>query len=66
MAARRQFSAARSASLSISRGGGCIVADPSDTVIMGEREIARGIVEVVTCKTTDPAGPAMEVKPQPA
>jgi CPA2 family monovalent cation:H+ antiporter-2 len=38
----------------------------ADAVIMGEREIARGIVEVVTGKTTDPAGPAMEVDPQPA
>jgi len=28
----------------------------ADTVIMGEREIARGIVEVVTGKITDPAG----------
>ncbi|WP_292353758.1 YbaL family putative K(+) efflux transporter [Mesorhizobium sp.] len=38
----------------------------ADTVIMGEREIARGIVEVVTGKTTDPAGPAFEVRSQPA
>ncbi|MDX8530670.1 YbaL family putative K(+) efflux transporter [Mesorhizobium sp. VK25A] len=36
------------------------------TVIMGEREIARGIVEVVTGKAGDPAGPAMEINPQPA
>ena len=38
----------------------------ADTVIMGEREIARGIVEVVTGKPIDPAGPAMEINPQPA
>ncbi|MBZ9884991.1 Kef family K(+) transporter [Mesorhizobium sp. CA10] len=38
----------------------------ADTVIMGEREIARGVVEVVTGKTTDPAGPGMEINPQPA
>ncbi|TGP54064.1 sodium:proton antiporter [bacterium M00.F.Ca.ET.230.01.1.1] len=38
----------------------------ADTVIMGEREIARGIVEVVTGKAADPAGPAMEIDPQPA
>ncbi|RUW18435.1 NAD-binding protein, partial [Mesorhizobium sp. M1E.F.Ca.ET.041.01.1.1] len=38
----------------------------ADTVIMGEREIARGIVEVVIGKTTDPAGPAFEVRSQPA
>ncbi|WP_181181595.1 YbaL family putative K(+) efflux transporter [Mesorhizobium sp. B3-1-6] len=38
----------------------------ADTVIMGEREIARGIVEVVTGKTVDRAGPAMEINPQPA
>ncbi|WFP64885.1 YbaL family putative K(+) efflux transporter [Mesorhizobium sp. WSM4904] len=38
----------------------------ADTVIMGESEIARGIVEVVTAKATDPAGSAMEIKPQPA
>jgi len=35
-------------------------------VIMGEREIARGIVEVVTGKPDDPAGPAMAINPQPA
>ena len=35
----------------------------ADTVIMGEREIARGIVEVVTGKA---AIPAIEIKPQPA
>jgi CPA2 family monovalent cation:H+ antiporter-2 len=35
----------------------------ADTVIMGEREIARGIVEVVSGKT---AGPAAEISPQPA
>ena len=35
----------------------------ADTVIMGEREIARGIVEVVTGKN---AGPAAEISPQPA
>jgi CPA2 family monovalent cation:H+ antiporter-2 len=33
---------------------------------MGEREIARGIVEVVTGKPTDPAGLAMAINPQPA
>lgn len=38
----------------------------ADIVIMGEREIARAIVEVVTGKTTDRAGPAMEINPQPA
>ncbi|CDX15985.1 putative monovalent cation:proton antiporter (CPA2 family) [Mesorhizobium plurifarium] len=38
----------------------------ADTVIMGEREIARGIVEVVTGKNTGPSGPAMGVDPQPA
>ena len=38
----------------------------ADTVIMGEREIARGIVDVVTGSTTDPAGPILEVNPQPA
>ncbi len=38
----------------------------ADTVIMGEREIARGIVEVVTGRATNPAGPALEVNPQPA
>jgi len=38
----------------------------ADTVIMGEREIARGIVEVVTGKPDDPAGPAMAINPQPA
>jgi len=38
----------------------------ADTVIMGEREIARGIVEVVTGKTTGPTGLAMEASPQPA
>ncbi|OHV70197.1 sodium:proton antiporter [Mesorhizobium sp. LCM 4577] len=38
----------------------------ADTVIMGEREIARGIVEVVTGKNTGPSGPAMVVDPQPA
>ncbi|WP_217577928.1 YbaL family putative K(+) efflux transporter [Mesorhizobium sp. GbtcB19] len=38
----------------------------ADTVIMGEREIARGIVEVVTGKATVPVEPAIEVKPQPA
>ncbi|TPI75860.1 YbaL family putative K(+) efflux transporter [Mesorhizobium sp. B2-8-9] len=38
----------------------------ADIVIMGEREIARGIVEVVTGKTTDPAAPGMEIDPQPA
>ncbi|RWH72474.1 YbaL family putative K(+) efflux transporter [Mesorhizobium sp.] len=38
----------------------------ADTVIMGEREIARGIVEVVTGKPTDPAGLAMAINPQPA
>lgn len=38
----------------------------ADTVIMGEREIARGIVEVVTGKSIDPARPAMEINPQPA
>ncbi|MBZ9770284.1 Kef family K(+) transporter [Mesorhizobium sp. CA6] len=38
----------------------------ADIVIMGEREIARGIVEVVTGKTTDWAGPAVEINPQPA
>ncbi|CDX44816.1 putative monovalent cation:proton antiporter (CPA2 family) [Mesorhizobium plurifarium] len=38
----------------------------ADTVIMGEREIARGIVEVVTGKNTGPSGPAMRVDPQPA
>ncbi|CDX24019.1 putative monovalent cation:proton antiporter (CPA2 family) [Mesorhizobium sp. ORS 3324] len=36
----------------------------ADTVIMGEREIARGIVEVVTAKAGDPAEPASAVKPQ--
>ncbi|RWL46835.1 MULTISPECIES: YbaL family putative K(+) efflux transporter [unclassified Mesorhizobium] len=36
----------------------------ADTVIMGEREIARGIVEVVTGKPTDPAEPAMEINPR--
>ncbi|RAZ92147.1 sodium:proton antiporter [Mesorhizobium hawassense] len=36
----------------------------ADTVIMGEREIARGIVEVVTGKA--PVEPAIEIKPQPA
>ncbi|SFP64569.1 Kef-type potassium/proton antiporter, CPA2 family [Mesorhizobium sp. NFR06] len=38
----------------------------ADTVIMGEREIARGIVEVVAGKATVPIEPAIEVKPQPA
>ncbi|WP_189476059.1 YbaL family putative K(+) efflux transporter [Mesorhizobium sp. M2A.F.Ca.ET.043.05.1.1] len=38
----------------------------ADTVIMGEREIARGIVEVVAGKAADPAGPAMAINPQPA
>ncbi|MBZ9849490.1 Kef family K(+) transporter [Mesorhizobium sp. CA14] len=38
----------------------------ASTVIMGEREIARAIVEVVTGTATDPAGPAMEINPQPA
>ncbi|TIV45775.1 MAG: hypothetical protein E5V86_33840, partial [Mesorhizobium sp.] len=38
----------------------------ADTVIMGEREIARGIVEVVTGKNTGAPGPAMRVDPQPA
>ncbi|WP_296745233.1 cation:proton antiporter [Mesorhizobium sp.] len=38
----------------------------ADTVIMGEREIARGIVEVVTGKAAVPAEPAMAMKPQPA
>ncbi|MBZ9761827.1 Kef family K(+) transporter [Mesorhizobium sp. CA8] len=38
----------------------------ADIVIMGEREIARAIVEVVTGTATDPAGPAMEINPQPA
>jgi CPA2 family monovalent cation:H+ antiporter-2 len=38
----------------------------ADAVIMGEREIARGIVEVVTGKNTGPSGPAMGVDPQPA
>ncbi|MEW6634506.1 MAG: YbaL family putative K(+) efflux transporter [Pseudomonadota bacterium] len=38
----------------------------ADTVIMGEREIARGIVEVVAGKAAVPADPAMEIKPQPA
>ncbi|WP_027165390.1 cation:proton antiporter [Mesorhizobium sp. WSM3224] len=39
----------------------------ADTVIMGEREIARGIVEVVTGKPNDPpAEPAMAIGPQPA
>ncbi|CDX55316.1 putative monovalent cation:proton antiporter (CPA2 family) [Mesorhizobium plurifarium] len=38
----------------------------ADTVIMGEREIARGIVEVVTGKNTGPSDPAMRVDPQPA
>ncbi|CDX33546.1 putative monovalent cation:proton antiporter (CPA2 family) [Mesorhizobium sp. ORS 3359] len=38
----------------------------ADTVIMGEREIARGIVEVVTGKDTGASGPAMAINPQPA
>jgi CPA2 family monovalent cation:H+ antiporter-2 len=38
----------------------------ADTVIMGEREIARGIVEVVTGKATVPVEPTIAVKPQPA
>lgn len=38
----------------------------ADTVIMGEREIARGIVEVVTGKAADLARPSMGVDPQPA
>ncbi|CDX32653.1 YbaL family putative K(+) efflux transporter [Mesorhizobium sp. WSM4935] len=38
----------------------------ADTVIMGEREIARGIVEVVTRTATEPPGPAAEIDPQPA
>lgn len=38
----------------------------ADTVIMGEREIARGIVEVVTHTATEPPGPAAEIDPQPA
>ncbi|MDX8518309.1 YbaL family putative K(+) efflux transporter [Mesorhizobium dulcispinae] len=38
----------------------------ADTVVMGEREIARGIVEVVTGKATVPVEPAIEVKSQPA
>ncbi|MGX8011952.1 cation:proton antiporter domain-containing protein [Mesorhizobium sp. ORM8.1] len=38
----------------------------ADTVIMGEREIARGIVEVVTGKSAIPAEPTIEIKPQPA
>ncbi|BCM21728.1 YbaL family putative K(+) efflux transporter [Mesorhizobium sp. J8] len=38
----------------------------ADTVIMGEREIARGIVEVVTGKNTGPAELATGVDPQPA
>jgi CPA2 family monovalent cation:H+ antiporter-2 len=33
---------------------------------MGEREIARGIVEVVTGKATVPVEPTIAVKPQPA
>ncbi|RUX19991.1 Kef family K(+) transporter [Mesorhizobium sp. M2A.F.Ca.ET.042.01.1.1] len=37
----------------------------ADTVIMGEREIARGIVEVVTGKTMDSVEPAMVINPQP-
>ncbi|PBC08007.1 YbaL family putative K(+) efflux transporter [Mesorhizobium sp. WSM3859] len=38
----------------------------ADIVIMGEREIARGIVEVVTGKAAVAAKPVMEIKPQPA
>lgn len=39
----------------------------ADTVIMGEREIARGIVEVVTASASfRPEGPAKGVEPQPA
>ncbi|MEZ2332492.1 cation:proton antiporter [Mesorhizobium sp. RCC_202] len=38
----------------------------ADTVIMGEREIARGIVEVVTGKAAIAVEPAMEIRPQPA
>ncbi|NUS22116.1 MAG: Kef family K(+) transporter [Mesorhizobium sp.] len=38
----------------------------ADTVIMGERETARGIVEVVTGKAAGPSQPAMETNPQPA
>ncbi|RWM05495.1 MAG: Kef family K(+) transporter [Mesorhizobium sp.] len=38
----------------------------ADTVIMGEREIARGIVEIVTGETAVPDEPAIEIKPQPA
>ncbi|WP_245463383.1 MULTISPECIES: YbaL family putative K(+) efflux transporter [unclassified Mesorhizobium] len=38
----------------------------ADTVIMGERQIARGILEVVTGKNTGASGPAMAINPQPA
>ncbi|WP_434724026.1 YbaL family putative K(+) efflux transporter [Mesorhizobium sp. RIZ17] len=38
----------------------------ADTVIMGEREIARGIVEVVTGKATVPVDPVTEINPHPA
>ncbi|MEI9404707.1 YbaL family putative K(+) efflux transporter [Mesorhizobium argentiipisi] len=38
----------------------------ADIVIMGEREIARAIVEVVTGTATHPAGRALEINPQPA
>ncbi|MGX5805400.1 cation:proton antiporter domain-containing protein [Bradyrhizobium sp. Arg314] len=38
----------------------------ADTVIMGEREIARGIVEAVTGKTDGSTGSAGEINPQPA
>ncbi|MDX8441469.1 cation:proton antiporter [Mesorhizobium australafricanum] len=38
----------------------------ADTVIMGEREIARGILEAVTGKTDDSTAPAGEINPQPA
>jgi CPA2 family monovalent cation:H+ antiporter-2 len=38
----------------------------ADTVIMGEREIARGIVDVVMDETTGLTAPATGIKPQPA